>query len=411
MTTQEDDNPLFLGSKMYVLDSIDHVVDYTKTSTAYLDSTMNVHTGNIGALVAKHGIISLGVNPRVPDLIYCVTYPEGFLLRFIPSTGAIKKLVKTTTYFGDYITRYTGVDNQGNAYISIRTAANTKQVYKYRRADSTWYAIGAAYTENSSYAYWGGFAAQVATASNDTLYGTTFENRLIRVVYATEAVEDLGIAGMPALSYADHNLAISLDNNHLYSLKMNWATPSTPGVRLYDRDIAAGTYVRSDYIPLYEGYDLTKGFHIADTYGNFYVVGWSGDNGTGFDNIALLKVNPGLGLVGPNPPLSVWGVPVPDRPAQAPAAVFSDVGAGPSPFKRSVTFGFRLAATGHATLAVYDVRGRLVATPFSDRRSAGYQTVEWDGTDAARRPVPNGIYTYQITSGNQTAGGTIMKMK
>jgi hypothetical protein len=415
MTTQEDGNPLFLGAKMYVLDSLSNVTDYTQTAPAYLDSGMNTRSGSPGYLTAKHGIICLGVNPRVPDLVYAVTCPNGWLLRFTPSTGAIKKVAKTTTYFSDYITRYLGVDNQGNAYWAQRTAANTKQMYKYRRADSTTYAIGSTFTETSSYAYWGGFAAQVATASNDTLYGRTFENRTIRVVYATETVEDLGTSGLPVLSYADHNLAISRDNNHLYSLKMAWTNNgTTPGVRLYDYTISAGTFVRGDFIPLYENYDLTKGMHIADTYGNFYVVGWKGSGGTGFDNIALLKVNPGFGLVGPNPPLSVWGlsddIAVRDRQPR-PAAALTDVQAGPSPFRQWVTFGFRLSAAGPASVAIYDVRGRLMTSLQTGQRPAGYQMVAWDGKDSYRQSVSNGMYTYEISAHGQTTRGMVMKMK
>lgn len=410
MTTQEDDNPRFLGAKMYVLDSVDHVIDYTAASAYYLDRSLNTQSGNAGHLVEKQGIIALGVNPRIPDVMYCITVMDGWLLLFNPRTGYVKKLV-LASYFGSNISRNIGVDNNGNAYLAMRIDSNRERVYKYRLADSSWYAIGDPFPETGRYSEWGGFMAMVPTASNETLYARTFDGQHFRVVYATEAVENLG-QGYPEVSYGDHNLAISRDGNHLYSLKMNWQTPTMPGLRFYDYDISADSSTRTDYIPLYQGYDLAKGMHIADAYGNLYFAGWSGSGGNGFDNIALLKVHLGTDLVEPNPPLSVWNVGIrPPRLTRPAPVALTDVAAWPSPFTDRTVIGFRSGAGVPVEVTIYDTRARLVRTLVPEPGPAGYRMVSWDGLDLRNRSLPPGVYVYEIIAGEKSARGSVLKAR
>jgi len=216
----------------------------------------------------------------------------------------------------------------------------------------------------------------------------------------------------PEASYADHNMAISADGNHLYSLKMNWETPTTPGVRFYDYEISTNTHTRTDYIPLYQKYDLLKGMHIVDWYGNMYVAGWKGDGGNGSDNIALLKVHLGIDVVEPNPPLTVWGVGIRDRHYARPGpATLADVGAWPSPFTRWTVIGFRAPGYKPVTVRIHNSRGELVTTlrPKTDR--PGYRTVSWNGTDHQARPIPAGMYIFEIDADGRTARGMVMKAR
>jgi hypothetical protein len=71
----------------------------------------------------------------------------------------------------------------------------------------------------------------------------------------------------------------------------------------------------------------------------------------------------------------------------------------PNPFSGSTRFSFSLPQSAHATLAVYDVMGRLVATLADGPSNAGMHTVEFD---AARFGLSPGMYTARLT-----AGGTI----
>ena len=76
--------------------------------------------------------------------------------------------------------------------------------------------------------------------------------------------------------------------------------------------------------------------------------------------------------------------------------------AQPNPFNPRTTFRFDLAEPGTVVLRIYDVSGRAVATLVDGWREAGVLTADWDGRNAAGRPMATGVYTAII----RTAGGT-----
>ena len=55
-------------------------------------------------------------------------------------------------------------------------------------------------------------------------------------------------------------------------------------------------------------------------------------------------------------------------------------------------FATNLAAATQATLAIYDINGMLVATPFEGVLAAGKQYIEWNAD------VPAGIYLATLTT-------------
>jgi hypothetical protein len=68
----------------------------------------------------------------------------------------------------------------------------------------------------------------------------------------------------------------------------------------------------------------------------------------------------------------------------------------PNPFNPSTTIPYTLRGDGNEVmvrLEVLDLRGRVVRTLVSDRRSTGhtYQTI-WDGRDDSGRVLPSGMY-------------------
>jgi hypothetical protein len=57
---------------------------------------------------------------------------------------------------------------------------------------------------------------------------------------------------------------------------------------------------------------------------------------------------------------------------------------------------FSLADPGPATLAVFDLQGRLVKTLFDGGGAEGWNEAAWDGTDGGARPVASGVYFYRL---------------
>ena len=57
-------------------------------------------------------------------------------------------------------------------------------------------------------------------------------------------------------------------------------------------------------------------------------------------------------------------------------------------------FVANMNATTQATLAIYDINGALVATPFDGVLAAGKQYIEWNAN------VPAGIYLATLTTAN-----------
>ncbi len=100
--------------------------------------------------------------------------------------------------------------------------------------------------------------------------------------------------------------------------------------------------------------------------------------------------------------------------AGAGAAPVPEAGAGriglraaPNPFNPRTVFAFNLPQAGIATLAVYDVRGRLVRRLLDGMLEAGSHRIAWDGRDDADRQVEAGVY-FGLVQGSGMTGRTTM---
>ncbi len=63
---------------------------------------------------------------------------------------------------------------------------------------------------------------------------------------------------------------------------------------------------------------------------------------------------------------------------------------------------FDLAKAGRVRLAVFDVRGRHVATLLDGERAAGRHAASWDGREAYGRPAGNGVYFARLVAADGT---------
>ena len=71
----------------------------------------------------------------------------------------------------------------------------------------------------------------------------------------------------------------------------------------------------------------------------------------------------------------------------------------PNPMSPRTTIHFDLKRAGDASLTVYDVTGRRVATLVSGPLQAGPHDVQWDGRDETGNLARSGVYLYELTMG------------
>lgn len=69
----------------------------------------------------------------------------------------------------------------------------------------------------------------------------------------------------------------------------------------------------------------------------------------------------------------------------------------PNPFNPGTVISFQLPADSEVRLDVFDILGRLIATPVYGRMSSGYHTVNFDASG-----LHAGIYFYRLTAGEFT---------
>jgi hypothetical protein len=83
----------------------------------------------------------------------------------------------------------------------------------------------------------------------------------------------------------------------------------------------------------------------------------------------------------------------------------------PNPFRNGTTMAFSLPSPARATIGVYNVAGRKVATVVDRDFPAGSHNVQWNGTDSDGRPVPAGIYFYRIDAGENSSTKKMLVLK
>jgi hypothetical protein len=78
----------------------------------------------------------------------------------------------------------------------------------------------------------------------------------------------------------------------------------------------------------------------------------------------------------------------------------------PNPFNPTTTIQFNLPSRVRATLKIYDLQGRDVATLVDEERPAGSFSVAWNAKD-----LPSGIYFYRLTAGDFVETHSLVLLK
>ena len=97
--------------------------------------------------------------------------------------------------------------------------------------------------------------------------------------------------------------------------------------------------------------------------------------------------------------------------ADAPTSPRAIVGNHPNPFNPSTTIVFSLDRQGPAQLAVFDARGRRVATLVDTTLPAGRHEVRWDGMDTEGRAAASGVYFVRMMGEEAGPGHRMVLLK
>lgn len=98
-----------------------------------------------------------------------------------------------------------------------------------------------------------------------------------------------------------------------------------------------------------------------------------------------------------------WDGAVEENPKfEQPPAVFALSQNFPNPFFSSTVINYALPKKSKIELEIYDKSGRQIAILLNKEQKSGYYTVNWDIKDVSKNKLPNGVYFYQLKTGDFT---------
>ncbi|HPN41056.1 MAG TPA: T9SS type A sorting domain-containing protein [Candidatus Cloacimonadota bacterium] len=206
-----------------------------------------------------------------------------------------------------------------------------------------------------------------------------------RIIFPGFGVDGVAVLGISNLS--DGNLLLmvfaTLDNQH--TIMHMYLTPQWNLVQPVDRI-------------------------VLNTADNTSLVAFNGDRAwaaalSGYDYYGSYKYAT-INLQG----VKLAGSPNPDSDPQVPELPYLER-CSPNPFNPSTLVPYSLPESGPATIKVYDLRGRKVATLLDEYVTAGKHSVIWNGKDSAGTDVASGVYIMRLEAGEKqhTRKVTLMK--
>ena len=102
------------------------------------------------------------------------------------------------------------------------------------------------------------------------------------------------------------------------------------------------------------------------------------------------------------------GRPSQPLPGGAPVALGANQ---PNPFSTETAFTLDLAAAADVAIAIYDLRGRAIASLHRAPLGSGPHVFRWDGRRTDGSFAPNGVYFYQATVGGKSVARKLILMR
>ena len=83
----------------------------------------------------------------------------------------------------------------------------------------------------------------------------------------------------------------------------------------------------------------------------------------------------------------------------------------PNPFNPTTTIRFEINHSGHASVEIFDLKGRLIKTLLNKYMVAGEHSIKWDRTDKNGKNITSGIYFYilRVSDAYQTKKMILLK--
>jgi hypothetical protein len=83
----------------------------------------------------------------------------------------------------------------------------------------------------------------------------------------------------------------------------------------------------------------------------------------------------------------------------------------PNPFQRMITFEYSIPIEGYVAINVYNATGELIRVLGQEKQKSGMHSIIWNGKDNLGNQVSDGVYYYQIISGDYISAKTVTKIK
>jgi hypothetical protein len=96
---------------------------------------------------------------------------------------------------------------------------------------------------------------------------------------------------------------------------------------------------------------------------------------------------------------------------RAPGSGLAIAAPAPNPSRGAVEIGFALPRAGGATLEVFDMAGRRVATLANGTFAAGPQRAAWDGRTESGEVAAAGLYWARLTQGAEAVGRALVRVR
>ncbi len=109
--------------------------------------------------------------------------------------------------------------------------------------------------------------------------------------------------------------------------------------------------------------------------------------------------------------VEIWGLKGDVTGVGIPGGYRLSVGNHPNPFNPMTTISFVLEKDGHASVNVYDLKGRRVRELVNGSFIAGPHRVSWDGMNDGGQRAGSGVYLVRVVAGGKAADHKMVLLK